>query len=100
MHKIRPSRKKKSRKYLSKDWPLGTSLAVQWLGLHASPAKGVDLISGQGIRSHIAVQHGQKKMWLWLSVVTPKKAYYYFSKQYFRYLSIKKGLQIVSLNSG
>ena len=37
--------------------PLGTSLAVQWLRLHASKAGGTGLTPGQGTPT----QHGQKK---------------------------------------
>ena len=31
----------------------GTSLVVQWLGLHAPNAGGLGLILGQGTRSHM-----------------------------------------------
>ena len=39
----------------------GTSLAVQWLRLHASTARGTALIPGQGIKIPRAVWHCQKK---------------------------------------
>ena len=39
----------------------GTSLAVQWLGLHASTAGGVGSIPGQGTKIPHASQCGQKK---------------------------------------
>ena len=37
------------------------SLVVQWLGLRASTARGMDLIPGQGTKIPQAVQCGQKK---------------------------------------
>ena len=40
-------------------WGL-TSLAVQWLGLHASTAGGVGSIPGQGTEIPQAAWHGQK----------------------------------------
>ena len=39
---------------------LGTSLAVQWLGLGASPAGGTGSIPGRGTKILHAVQRGQK----------------------------------------
>ena len=40
----------------------GTSLVAQWLGLHASKARGVSLIPGGELRSEShAVQSGKKK---------------------------------------
>ena len=39
----------------------GTSLAVQWLRLHASTAGGMGLTPGRGTKMPHAVQHGQKK---------------------------------------
>ena len=39
----------------------GASLAVQWLGLHASIAGGTGLIPGQGTQIPHATQHGQKE---------------------------------------
>jgi len=45
---------------------LGTSLAVQWLRLHASNARGVSSLPGQGTKCpHAAAKkkmHRQKKM--------------------------------------
>ena len=38
----------------------GTSLAVQWLGLHSTNAWAVNLIPGWGTKSLHAIQHGQK----------------------------------------
>ena len=38
----------------------GTSLVVQWLGLHASPAGGMGLIPGWGTKTPQAEQDGQK----------------------------------------
>ena len=38
----------------------GTSLAVQWLGLHASNAGGVGSVPGRGTKIPHAAQHGQK----------------------------------------
>ena len=38
----------------------GTSLAVQWLILHASTAGGMSLISGRGTKILYGAQHGQK----------------------------------------
>ena len=40
---------------------VGTSLAVQWLGLRASTAGGVGLIPGRGAKISHAVQRGRKK---------------------------------------
>ena len=40
---------------------LGNSLAVQWLGLHASTAGGKGLIPGRGTKISQATWHGQKK---------------------------------------
>ena len=37
------------------------SLAVQWLGLHASTAGGTGSIPGQGTKIPHALQHGQIK---------------------------------------
>ena len=37
------------------------TLAVQWLGLHASTAGGTGLIPGQGTKILHAAWHGQKK---------------------------------------
>ena len=45
---------------VEKDDSGGTSLAVQWLGLHASTAGGTGLIPGQGTKIPQAVQRGQK----------------------------------------
>ena len=39
----------------------GTSLVVQWLGLHASTSGGTDSIPGWGTKILSAVQCGQKK---------------------------------------
>ena len=39
----------------------GTSLAVQWLRLHASTSGGAGLIPGRGTRIPHAAQSGQKK---------------------------------------
>ena len=41
--------------------PLGTSLAVHWLGLCACPAGSMGLSSGRGITTPHASQHGQNK---------------------------------------
>ena len=38
----------------------GTSLAVQWLGLHAPNAGGLGSIPGRGTRSHM---HAATKTW-------------------------------------
>ena len=38
---------------------MGNSLAVQWLGLHASTAGGTGLIPGQGAKVLHAAWHGQ-----------------------------------------
>ena len=38
----------------------GTSLVVQWLGIHASNAGGMDWIPGQGTKIPHATWHGQK----------------------------------------
>ena len=40
-------------KILLRNKYIGTSLAVQWLRLHAPNAGGLDLIPGQGTRSHM-----------------------------------------------
>ena len=40
----------------------GTSLAVQWLRLHASIAGGMGLIPGQGTKIPRAMQCGQEKL--------------------------------------
>ena len=40
---------------------LGTSLLVQWLGLHASTAKGMGVIPGWGTWIPYAAWHSQKK---------------------------------------
>ena len=40
---------------------IGTSLVVQWLGLHTSNAGGVGLIPGHGTKIQHAVWCGQKK---------------------------------------
>ena len=40
---------------------LGSSLVVQWLGLHALTAKGPGSIPGQGTKIPRAVRCGQKK---------------------------------------
>ena len=40
---------------------LGKSLAVQWLGLHALTADGLDSIPGQGTKIPQAVQCRRKK---------------------------------------
>ena len=42
--------------YLVKNLPLGTSLAVQWLRLHASTAGGMCSIPGRGTKIPHAVQ--------------------------------------------
>ena len=39
----------------------GNSPAVQWLGLHTSPAKDLSLIPGQETKISQVTQHGQKK---------------------------------------
>ena len=41
--------------------PVGTSLAVQWLKLHASTAGDVGLIPSWGTKIPHAMRHGQKK---------------------------------------
>ena len=41
-------------------WGGGTSLAVQWLELHASTVEGLALIPGWGIRIPYAAWHSQK----------------------------------------
>ena len=38
----------------------GTSLAIQWLGLHTSTSGSSCLIAGQGIKVSQAAQHDQK----------------------------------------
>ena len=47
---------------------MGTSLAVQWLGLHASTAGGVGSIPGWGLGSHMLRGEAKKKkpnkLWL------------------------------------
>ena len=40
---------------------MGTSLAVQWLRLHASDAGGAGSIPGQGTKIPHAARRGQKK---------------------------------------
>ena len=40
---------------------VGNSLAVQWLGLHASTVGGLGLIPGQGTKIPQAVQQGKRK---------------------------------------
>ena len=40
---------------------IGTSLAVQWLGLHASSAWGTGSIPGRGTEILQAIQRSQKK---------------------------------------
>ena len=42
------------------NYRLGTSLEVQWLGLHASNAGGMGSIPGQGTKTLHAARHGQK----------------------------------------
>ena len=42
-------------------WFIGTSLAVQWLGLHTSTAGGMGLIPGQGTKIPQAAQPKKKK---------------------------------------
>ena len=42
-------------------WSVGTSLVVQWLGLHAFTAKHEGSIPGRGIRILQAAQRSQKK---------------------------------------
>ena len=44
----------------SKNTGLGTSLAVQWLRLHASTAGGTSSIPGRGTKIPHAASHGQK----------------------------------------
>ena len=39
----------------------GNSPAVQWLGLHTSPAKDLGLIPGWETKISQVAQHGQKK---------------------------------------
>ena len=39
----------------------GTSLVVQWLGLHTSPAGGTGSIPGQGIKTHGAAKTKKKE---------------------------------------
>ena len=39
---------------------LGTSLVVQWLGLHIFTAKGPGSVPGQGTKIPQAMWHGQK----------------------------------------
>ena len=46
---------------ISKRKSPGTSLTIQWLGLHASNAGGVGSIPGWGTKIPHAVQHGQRK---------------------------------------
>ena len=41
----------------------GTSLVVQWLGLHYSTAKGSDSIPGQGTKIPQATPYGQINKW-------------------------------------
>ena len=43
-----------------KEFHCGTSLAVQWLRIHASNAGGLGLIPGRGIKIPHAPQRGQK----------------------------------------
>ena len=43
----------------------GTSLAAQWLGLHASNAGGMDWILGQGTKIPHATWHGKKNHCRW-----------------------------------
>ena len=43
-----------------KNWTLGTSLVVQWLGLGTSTVGGMALIPGQGAKIPKAVPHNQK----------------------------------------
>ena len=40
---------------------LGTSLVVQWLGLHASTTGGLGLIANWGTKILYATWHGKKK---------------------------------------
>ena len=42
---------------------LGTSLAVQWLGLHAFTARGLGSIPGRGTRISQITRRSQKKKW-------------------------------------
>ena len=42
--------------YFRKNTEFETSLVVQWLRLHASNAKGLGGITGQGTRSHMVQQ--------------------------------------------
>ena len=44
-----------------KNWTLGTSLVVQWLGLGTSTVGGMALIPGQGTKIPKAVPHYQRK---------------------------------------
>ena len=44
-----------------KDFNSGISLEVQWLGLHASNAGGMDLIPGQGTKILCATRYSQEK---------------------------------------
>ena len=48
-------------KMLSQEINEGTSLAVQWLRLHASTAGGTGSIPGCGTKIPHAMWHGQKK---------------------------------------
>ena len=44
-----------------KDFNSGISLEVQWLGLHASNAGGIDFIPGQGTKIICAKRYSQEK---------------------------------------
>ena len=46
---------------IAKTWKQGTSLAVQWLRLHAPSAGGTGSIPGRGSKILCAEGHGQKK---------------------------------------
>ena len=46
---------------IAKTWKQGTSLAVQWLRLHAPSAGGTGSIPGRGSKILCAAGHGQKK---------------------------------------
>ena len=48
---------------------LGTSLAVQWLGLCAFTAKGPGSVTGQGTEIPQATQHGQKQKRVKLAMI-------------------------------
>ena len=44
---------------------MGTSLAIQWLRLHASNSGGIDLSPGQATKIPHVMQCSQKKRFIW-----------------------------------